>query len=48
MRLAERHGVKRSEVLDAMLATVDRDQGPAGRIMKDFVSETVGELFPSR
>ncbi|MEE2832371.1 MAG: radical SAM protein [Candidatus Latescibacterota bacterium] len=48
VRLAERHGVKRSEVLDAMLATVDRDQGPAGRIMKDFVSETVGELFPSR
>jgi radical SAM superfamily enzyme YgiQ (UPF0313 family) len=45
--LAEKCGVKRSSVLDGMLGAIESDEGAAGRILRDFVSETVGELFPT-
>jgi hypothetical protein len=48
IRLAERCGIKRSHVLDAMLHAIDGDPGNAGRILRAFCAETVGELFATK
>jgi radical SAM superfamily enzyme YgiQ (UPF0313 family) len=46
--LARSLGVKPSEWLSAMLEAMEEDDGPVGRFLADFVSETKGELFESR
>ena len=45
---AERFGVARSAILDAMLETLEADAGPARKLLEQFIDETRNELFPSR
>ena len=45
--VSKRFGVRPSEWLDAMLQAMEADHGAAGQLLKDFVSETRGELFDS-
>lgn len=40
-------GIRRSEWLTAMLEAMEADTGAARALLDEFVSETVGELFPT-
>jgi radical SAM superfamily enzyme YgiQ (UPF0313 family) len=46
--IAGAHGIRPSEVLGAMRRQLGEDDGPAGRMLADFVAATKGELFSSR
>jgi radical SAM superfamily enzyme YgiQ (UPF0313 family) len=45
--LAASFGWKRSQWLDAIVAAMDADTGVVGKLLRDFSTETVGELFPT-
>jgi hypothetical protein len=46
--LVRKFGVQPSEWLDAIVESMEADQGPVGRMVEQFVAETVQELFESR
>jgi radical SAM superfamily enzyme YgiQ (UPF0313 family) len=45
--IAQKFGVKRSQWFDAMLPEMEKSQGPVREFLDNFVTETVGELFPT-
>lgn len=45
--IAARNGIRASVWLTAMLNALERDEGVAGRFLRDFVDETKGEIFDS-
>jgi hypothetical protein len=47
MALAGSFGVKRSEWVAAVVDAMHKDEGVVGRIVRDFTTETVNELFPT-
>lgn len=48
LELVKSFGIRPSEWLQAMLAGMEEDEGPAGQLLDDFVAETKNELFDSR
>ncbi len=45
---AQKFGAKRSECWMAMLPAMEREEGTVKDFLKDFVGETVNELFPTK
>jgi radical SAM superfamily enzyme YgiQ (UPF0313 family) len=46
--ISKRFGIKSSEWLTALLEAMEIDSGAMGRLLKDFLAETKGELFDSQ
>jgi radical SAM superfamily enzyme YgiQ (UPF0313 family) len=44
---AQKFGIKRSEWFEAMLPALEGSAGPARNFLTQFVTETIGELFPT-
>jgi radical SAM superfamily enzyme YgiQ (UPF0313 family) len=47
IQFVQKLGAARSACWGGMLPAMERAQGPVRRLLDDFVTETVGELFPS-
>lgn len=47
LAFAKSFGVKPSEWIDAIVVAMQADEGPVGRLMREFTDETVNELFPT-